>query len=328
MDVDGQKRRWKELYSGLEGKVAREYDGLRIPNEQNKKKPGYLERPNSLARNGFETVDVVFSLNEEKDSCIFTISRASNEEALMCCQNWMGNESYSESGDIDEQEYEDDDSDDEYDSIQRLAFLVDGEPDFDSGPPLDGLEYLRRVRWEAKQIPKVKVAQLNLSTAKGEQTPYMPNIPKIEECPQNLLPSKVWEESFLADFSKIRQEFSELEASGIRPNEFTVEQKPKGDPTVTALLSMDANSRASILRRSIDLFEASSALSRADCLWLYALCATVDSPVNANTCASLRGLLRKCSSLMATKSELDDEVAMLNILIVIAGKYFGQSENR
>ena len=41
---------------------------------------------------------------------------------------------------------EDDNSSDEHDSIQRPAFFVEGEPDFESGPPLDGLEYLRRVR--------------------------------------------------------------------------------------------------------------------------------------------------------------------------------------
>ena len=41
------------------------------------------------------------------------------------------------------------------------------------------------------------------------------------------------------------------------------------------------------------------------------------------TCA----LLRKCASLRAEKSELDDEVVMLNILVTIAGKYFKQSDN-
>lgn len=41
---------------------------------------------------------------------------------------------------------EEDSSSDEYDSIQRPAFYVECEPDFESGPPLDGLEYLRRVR--------------------------------------------------------------------------------------------------------------------------------------------------------------------------------------
>lgn len=40
---------------------------------------------------------------------------------------------------------DDDDSGNEY-TIQRPAFLVVGEPDFESGPPQDGLEYLRRVR--------------------------------------------------------------------------------------------------------------------------------------------------------------------------------------
>lgn len=48
---------------------------------------------------------------------------------------------------LEEGSYADTDSDDEYDSIQRPAFQVDGEPNFDSGPPEDGLEYLRRVRY-------------------------------------------------------------------------------------------------------------------------------------------------------------------------------------
>ena len=42
---------------------------------------------------------------------------------------------------------EDDSSDEDYASIQRPAFMVDGEPNFDSGPPEDGWEYLRRVRY-------------------------------------------------------------------------------------------------------------------------------------------------------------------------------------
>jgi gem associated protein 2 len=42
-------------------------------------------------------------------------------------------------------EYEDD-SDDEYLGILKPAFAVDGEPDLESGEPLDGFEYLRRVR--------------------------------------------------------------------------------------------------------------------------------------------------------------------------------------
>ena len=45
-------------------------------------------------------------------------------------------------------------SSDDDDAGMRVAALpADGDPDFDSGPPMDGLEYLRRVRHEAKQGP-------------------------------------------------------------------------------------------------------------------------------------------------------------------------------
>ena len=40
-----------------------------------------------------------------------------------------------------------DDSDDDYEGILKPAFAVDGDPDFESGEPLDGFEYLRRVRY-------------------------------------------------------------------------------------------------------------------------------------------------------------------------------------
>lgn len=51
-----------------------------------------------------------------------------------------------------EESSEDSDSDGDYSSIHRPAFLVEGEPDFDSGPPGDGLEYLRRVRYNSVLI--------------------------------------------------------------------------------------------------------------------------------------------------------------------------------
>jgi len=60
-------------------------------------------------------------------------------------------------------------------------------------------------RWEAAQIPKVKVVRLNSSKLTTEQTAYMPSIPEIPKCPPNLLPSKDWESAFLADFSELRQ---------------------------------------------------------------------------------------------------------------------------
>lgn len=52
---------------------------------------------------------------------------------------------------LEEEEYTEDN--DDYTSILRPAFAVDGEPDFDSGEPEDGFEYLRRVRYVCLSVP-------------------------------------------------------------------------------------------------------------------------------------------------------------------------------
>lgn len=49
------------------------------------------------------------------------------------------------------------------------------------------------------------VAKVDRSNFKKEQSVYMPVIPAIAQCPEHLLPSKEWENAFLADFSKLRQ---------------------------------------------------------------------------------------------------------------------------
>ncbi|OMO79617.1 Survival motor neuron interacting protein 1 [Corchorus olitorius] len=284
----------------------------------------------------------------------------------------------------DEEEYiEDDDSDEDYTSILRPAFMVEGEPDFDSGPPEDGLEYLRRVRWEAAQIPKVKIAKPDRNKLNKEQSVYMPQIPEIAQCPEHLLPLKQWEEAFLAEFSELRLTLSRLEdpsadvsfklprfnveenlcqvpesvvvekfndlstreahsdqtsasntAGGVilpshqNPSAKTSVSNTCGDyPTLSAIRKLDSVARVSMLRKRISSVENMASLSRSNCMWLFALCAAVDTPLDGDTCASLRGLLRKCASLRAGKSEVDDEVIMLNILATISGRYFGQSEN-
>lgn len=100
-----------------------------------------------------------------------------------------------------------------------------------------------------------------------------------------------------------------------------------GGPMLSTVLGMDPVSRVTMLRKRINLFESASDLSKDDCAWLFALCAIVDTPLDADTCASLRFLLRSCAKLRATKAEVDDEVIMLNVLATISGKIFGQSGN-
>ncbi|KAK3022660.1 hypothetical protein RJ639_045426, partial [Escallonia herrerae] len=262
---------------------------------------------------------------------------------------------------------EEDDSSAGYNSILKPAFEVSGQPNFDSGPPQDGLEFIRRVRWEAERIPNVTVAKAKSSKTKNEQTVYMPRIPDIAKCPEHSMPLKQWEDTFLADFSELSLALSHhigscAEVSGeheLMPdvheegccyqlfdslnqekiddsvtdaadeNDASLSSSSGGSedgPILSAILGMDSVARASMLKKRINLVETMSSLSRGDCAWLFALCAAVDTPLDADTSAAIRSLLRKCASLRAEKSELDDEVVMLNILATISGRYFRQSE--
>jgi len=98
-------------------------------------------------------------------------------------------------------------------------------------------------------------------------------------------------------------------------------------PLLSVILAMDSVTRVKTLLKRIRLLEAANTVTRDDCMWLFALCATVDTPLYADTCAALRSLLRRCASIRAGKVALDDEVIMMNILATISGRYFGQSEN-
>ncbi|XP_023540169.1 uncharacterized protein LOC111800622 [Cucurbita pepo subsp. pepo] len=352
VNVSEQSRLWEAICKELMPVVAREYSSLTSSNYP--MKTGSTSGPRQHFEKGEEASSFIRDGCSESLDAEIEDMEGDNEITNVefpkpsCCLSVS----------------EDSEDDKYYNSIQRPAFLVEGEPNFDSGPPEDGLEYLRRVRWEASHIPNVAVAKVDRSNFKKERSVYMPVIPAIANCPQNLLPSKEWEDAFLADFSKLRQVLScpeglmqsdfifhekidsvspdsidqpsvILPANDIdsqppeEPNASTSSKENSGNnyPSLSAISKMNSVFRVSSLRKRINSLETQTTLSRTDCLWLFALSAAVDTPLDADTCASFRSLLRKCASLRAEKSELDDEVIMLNILATISGRYFGQSEN-
>ncbi|KAL3635017.1 hypothetical protein CASFOL_022071 [Castilleja foliolosa] len=352
--LDEQKKRWAEVYCGLSPLVREEYDGL-------------IQLCKTRKEDSVPSFDFDPRPRFQKSADLDNQSITSDPSSLPIVDEVGGSAE-------EEECVEDDDSDEDYSSIQKPAFLVTGEPDFDSGPPLDGLEYLRRVRWEADRVPKVAVVKVKKIK---EQSVYMPQIPDIMKCPDKLLPLKQWEESFVAEFSELRLAFTRLdpqssdskcsikqhqplieenflgqmletntfeksitltsteasctleksdEAKKVHPNpvenpSFTVDL-----PTLSKILKMDSAARTSMLKRRISAIENMSTLAHDECVWLFALCAAVDCPLDADTSAALRCLLRKCASLRAAKNEVDDEVVNLNILVTISGRYFGQLE--
>ncbi|KAI3407345.1 uncharacterized protein J3R85_021080, partial [Psidium guajava] len=368
VNVSEQRKFWREIYNGL-GSVAREYANLASSKHRaqstlsyhcQRQSLGRAQDPGILGEGCKEQVVIVLENTEDSETNYMNLDPA-------CGQNIS-----CEDVDIIEEggEEDSDDSAEYFATIQRPAFLVEGEPNFDAGPPEDGLEFLRRVRWEAAQIPNVKVAKLDQSKLHKEQSTYMPVIPEIAKCPEHLIPLKQWEDAFLEDFSMLRKVLSSVDSASaeisgklhslikvaqkypvqhpksnaseiwndcqtaqevdeavLNPSRESLGSENSEDPTLSTILGMDSVARVSMLRKRIDSVEATSLLSRNDCLWLFALCAAMDKPLDSNTCASLRSLLRKCASLRAQKAEQDDEVMMLNILATISGKYFGQSDN-
>ncbi|ESW14628.1 hypothetical protein PHAVU_007G004100 [Phaseolus vulgaris] len=365
VNLSQQRKFWKAIHAAFESAVASEYDTLAstpLPNNKPILSAAYCEN---------------------RDSELHHMESSENITPVDPCSRTLMGE---DGGSIVEECGEDDDSDDDYASIQRPAFLVDGEPNFDSGPPEDGWEYLRRVRWEADQIPKVKVAKLDRGKLNKEQSAYMPKIPDIAMCPEHLLPLKQWEDVFLAEFSTLRTNLSFLdgssaiysgnprvhcsqivandcgEFSGVmnkdvllgnhlsigKTNDVSAEDKDRtlspentesktsvdqtsssspSPPLLSVISTMDSVTRVKTLLKRIRLLEGANTVTRDDCMWLFALCATVDTPLYADTSAALRSLLRRCATIRAGKVALDEEVVMLNILATISGRYFGQSEN-
>jgi survival of motor neuron protein-interacting protein 1 len=62
---------------------------------------------------------------------------------------------------------------------------------------------------------------------------------------------------------------------------------------------------------------------------LYALSARVERPLHADTCALYRQLLRACAGQRAALGKdgaADPRLPHLNILLVLAGAFFGQDE--
>lgn len=50
----------------------------------------------------------------------------------------------------------------------------------------------------------MKIAKVDRSKFNKEQSAYMPKIPEIAKCPEQLMPLKQWEDAFLAEFSELR----------------------------------------------------------------------------------------------------------------------------
>ncbi|KAG7383274.1 gem (nuclear organelle) associated protein 2 [Phytophthora boehmeriae] len=222
-------------------------------------------------------------------------------------------------------------------------------------PPQDVQEYLWRVRLEAEGIPDVVVSDVDPRRFDAQQTSNLPTLQSFgsKSTAQERLPGDRWRSELLADFAELRQLIARWEDIGPPRKEPGTEEilrtnvprmsdedgwivfffgKPEAEeaatpPHLRLLLQFDQV----LTRRLLDYHAAwlsddgMTALSRARAVWIYALLARLDKPVHASVAATIRQILRSCWTMrceLETPSET--QLMALNILIVIAGDFFGQ----
>uniref|UniRef100_A0A7S0WV45 Gem-associated protein 2 n=1 Tax=Pyramimonas obovata TaxID=1411642 RepID=A0A7S0WV45_9CHLO len=259
-----------------------------------------------------------------------------------------------------EEEY-DESSDDE---LLPKALPIEGAPSFDDGPPTSAEEYLRQVRWEAKQLPKVVCAKINLRQFDDNRTKYVPRAGQVKAeeeslvTPSSHFPEQEWMEAFLSDFKELREA---LEASDWRaprqvdqPSKLPhsrdvrawecfclggkVDDAPSTEdgveeqtashggnpPLVSTLATLDEVRTAALLQQMVKWVESAPSLSEQHAQWMFSLLCTLSTPIDASTAASLRALVRWCYKRRALAPSADPEVERCNILLAIAGRHFSQ----
>lgn len=185
--------------------------------------------------------------------------------------------------------------------------------------------------------------------------PVLPDIPDIPDAPAWARPSPDWLTGFLSDFASLRAQLAAAGTggSGASPAPARLPdlrdvaawdhlcfgraaQRSMGPcdgqsvpPAILdAVLGMDQVCIEVLLQRHVEALAPLAALPFPRGAWLFALAARIEKPLHADAGAAFRALLRKCATLRTSASgPADPALPQLNVLIAIAGAYFGQDEN-
>lgn len=248
------------------------------------------------------------------------------------------------------EEHIDDDEND--DSLLHRAFYVEGELPPEAGPPQNGVDYLKHVKWEARRIPSTIVADVDsnkLFCEKSHRSKYLSLIRASSintDCIDEVKPSAEWESHFLKKFTKLKSEIEKKRLQKVKiAKKRKIDLPHKDDvnewldfclvkhpvPSLSVLYSMD-NVTISTL---VDILAVKLCEKHDDCdevalhKWLFCLLTHLEVPLIAETSASLRSVLKYCAKQrsLLTKEECSsriEQVARLNIMITICAGYFSQ----
>ncbi|GLI70168.1 hypothetical protein VaNZ11_014791 [Volvox africanus] len=98
-------------------------------------------------------------------------------------------------------------------------------------------------------------------------------------------------------------------------------------PVVRTVLALDQVSVGFLIQRHVAQLSCQPSLSYIRSQWLFALAAVLERPVPPDVAAAMRDLVRRCSAWRADLKHPEDPVLpRLNVLLAVAGGYFGQDE--
>jgi survival of motor neuron protein-interacting protein 1 len=216
-------------------------------------------------------------------------------------------------------------------STQPVAFAVDGEFPPEAGSPQTGLDFLRRVRWEARRLPDVVVAEktATASASASAQPSIATGFGAIsEQCEPVAAASLAWEAEFVPWFSDLRDRTSAAllrspppsPASAALPADWS---SPASLPTLGVLSALDHVAVLAALDAVSQV--PPERLTRPLLVWLFALLAAVEKPLDDSAASALHSVLRSCCVRRAAITHATDPLtAPLNIIIAVTGLYFHQ----
>ena len=255
--------------------------------------------------------------------------------------------------------------------LTRRVFPVDDGSDSSDDetaaavPPADGLEYLRRVRKEARRLPNVVRAHLDDPLERSGSEAESAGSSSLPLPPPALRPDQRWEGELLCEFDSLRRQLAAAAISPRRaqppplPNVADVSAwetfcfgRQHGDgghpPAMRVVLALDQRAALRLLQMMHMRLERERTLSDPLARWIFALLSRPERALPAEHAATLRALLCTCVRQRAALGEGQPteggdgargggggrggggqewlrQAAALNTLIAILGCYFGQA---
>ena len=197
-----------------------------------------------------------------------------------------------------------------------------------------------------KEIPSLSAEEAGKISPEASN-PCVPCSSSLPECKDELKPSEEWTRVFLSEFSKLHHQLRrESELLAGRVDALRIQsQTMLPEEAQRELAELELSSPSSVMPELSDSFgldqvaitrrilklakkiEQDQLLDISDASGLYALSARLERPLHGDMAAVYRGILRRCCEWRSgVEDRYDPLLPHLNILIVIAGAYFGQDE--